>query len=60
MRLKNTLPPGRQYDWARNKSIEECLDALRTLAEQDLGTDPETWENWWHEERKRLEIDPEF
>jgi hypothetical protein len=62
MRLKGTLPkyglPA--YDWARSKTVEECLEGLRKLSGLDLGSDSEAWERWWAEERQRLDIDPDF
>jgi hypothetical protein len=60
MRLKGTLPPGRQYDWARSKTARECLEGLRKLSGLDLGTEPEAWERWWAEEKQRRDIDPDF
>jgi hypothetical protein len=60
MKLKGTLPPGPQYDWVRNKTVEESLEGLRKLSGLDLGPDPEAWERWWLEEKERLAIDPDF
>jgi hypothetical protein len=59
-RLKGTLPAGRQYDWARGKSVDECVEGLRKLSGRDFGTDAVAWEKWWAEERERQDIDPEF
>jgi hypothetical protein len=60
MRLNDALPTGPQYEWARNKSPEECLDGLRKLSGLDLGTDLKAWERWWKEEKQRRDIDPDF
>lgn len=59
-RLKGTLPAGKQYEWARSKSVEECLDGLRRISGMDLGSNPEVWERWWAEEKQRRDIDPDF
>jgi len=60
MRLKGKLPKHRSLDWIRDMSKDECLADLRELSGLDLGQDPGAWEKWWKEERKRLDIDPDF
>jgi hypothetical protein len=59
-RLKGTLPSGRQFEWVRNKSVEETLEELKTISDRDFGADVGAWEVWWTEERAKLDIDPEF
>jgi hypothetical protein len=59
-RLKGRLPRERGHDWVRGKSTEECFDDLRRITGMDFGTDVDAWERWWVEERKRLDIDPDF
>ena len=58
--LKGTLPKGKRYAWANQKSPEECLEILKRITDIDLGLDAVAWEKWWKAERKRLDIDPEF
>jgi hypothetical protein len=60
MRLKGNVPPGKQYDWIRTKTVEECLEGLRRISNQDLVTEPLLWDKWWQEEKKRRDIDPDF
>ena len=62
MRLKGTLPKERlpAYEWVRSKTIEECLEGLRKLSGLDLGQDPEAWERWWLEEKRRIGTDSDF
>lgn len=61
MRLKGTLPKHRlpAYEWARSMTMEECVEGLRKLSGLDLGQDPEAWEQWWLEGKKRLNIGQE-
>jgi hypothetical protein len=60
MRLKGTLPTGSQYDWARQKTTNECVDGLKKLSGLDFGSDYDAWERWWTEEKKRRDVDPDF
>ena len=46
-RLKGELSQGRQYDWARSKSIEEYVEGLRKLSGLDLGVDAVAGDKWW-------------
>ena len=56
-RLKGTVPKHPKLDWLRTMSKEECLANLKKLSGLDFGDDPEAWEKWWEEERKRLDLD---
>jgi len=60
LRLKGELPSGSQYDWARSKTTEQCVEGLKKLSGLDFGADPAAWEKWWKDERHRLDIDPDF
>ena len=62
MRLNGTLPRARlpAYEWAREQSLEECVEGLRRLSGKDFGFDADAWEAWWKQERIDLEIDPDF
>jgi hypothetical protein len=58
MRLKGTVPNERlpTYEYARSKTVAECLEGLRRISGLDLGSDPVAWERWWEDEKRRLNV----
>jgi len=60
MRLKGTIPNDRlpAYEYARSKTVAECLEGLKRISGLDLGSNPAVWEKWWEDEMHRQNIGP--
>jgi hypothetical protein len=60
LKLKGQLPRHPRLRWVREMTDEDCLKELREYSGLNLGKNPEAWEKWWSEEKKKLDIDPDF